>query len=860
MRPPKWANKFLEWYCRPDLLEEIQGDAYELYYRMALHHERKARWVFIWNVIRFFRLKNIRKRKPTQHTTIPLAMLKSYFITGLRNMHRNLVPSTINIVGLSIAIGCAVTIYLLLDSYYHLDTIHKKGDRLYMVMNEVKTADEVEKWGPSPYLLGPAIKENAAVETTVRIEMQDGSNVRYSDAVFGERIWFVDTNFFDVFSFPVKTGTKNSLRDKNSIVITEPMATKYFGNEDPVGKILSIKFSSGQKEEFTVGAVAEKISDNSSMFFNFLLSTEKLEDLKLIDTQSWKTFTNATYVLLKQGHRPEELSASFNQYEQLQNKANITWPIQQFELIPIREVAIRSYDLVNSLSWSNHPAAMITLGIIAVFLVVLACFNYMNVAVASVSTRVKEIGIRKVTGGGKWDIIFQFLIENIVLCALAIIVGTALAYFFLVPGFNALYPIKTPFTFSSASAILFFFASLLLFIALVSGAYPAMYVASFNVVSILKGKEKFGSKSKLSKILLSLQFTLSFTTIVACLVFASSSDYFESIDWGYDHAQNIVVPVESKGQYLALKDRVALNKDIISYAGAESQIGYRNVIKTIRHNEQIINISSFAVDFGYIETMNLRLKEGRLFDRAIQSDKIESVVVNESFVRKMGWTKPLNQSFEFDSLKRYVIGVVADFHNDDFYVKVDPAVFTISSGDFRYLVVKAEAGRVKETFDFLKKRWKEIAPDDPYAGFLQDEVFARFFQANRSNNTLMYFVSAVALILSCMGLYGLVSYNLTRRIKEFSIRKVFGASLFTIFRLMNNDYIWIVLIAFGAGAPLGFYLMNKMLFAVYPEAIPVKIWPFIATIFLMIITLALTISTQLRRVANENPTETLRNE
>lgn len=722
--PPRWADRFLEWYCHPGLLEEIQGDAYELFNRTATQNKQMASGMFVWNVLCFFRWKNIRRGNPKHHTSIPLAMLKSYFITGFRTILRNAVPSSINIIGLSIAIGCAVTIYLLIDSYYHLDTLHKNGDRLYMVMNEVQGSEEPEKWATSPYLLGPALKENAAIETVVRIELQDGSNVRYNDAVFCERIWFVDRDFFDAFSFPIKTGDGNTLRDKSHIIITEGMATKYFGDEEAVGKIMSIKFSNGHKEDFTVGVVVKTISTNSSMFFNFLLSTEKLEDLKLMDTESWKTFTNATYVLLKPGHKPIEIMASLERYQKLQNKANIAWPIQRFELIPIRAVAVRSYDLVNSLSWSNHPAAMIALGIIAAFLVLLACFNYMNVAVASVSTRLKEIGIRKVTGGSRKDIVYQFLIENIVLCALAIVVGTAIAYFFLVPGFNSLYPVKTTFTFSSASAILFFFGGLLLFIAMVSGAYPAMYVASFNAVSILKGKQRFGSKGKLSKILLSLQFTLSFTTIVACLVFASSSGYFENMDWGYDHAQNIVVPVQTNQQYLALKDRVATSKNIISYAGAQSQISYQHLVTTIIYNEQTVNISRYPVDFGYMETMNLRLKEGRFFDRAIQSDKVESVVVNESFVKKMGWTKPLDQSFVYDSVKRHVIGVIADFHNDDFYAKMDPVVFNITTEDnFRYLVLKAEAGSIHTISEYLKNSWKEIAPDDPYRGFMQDEVF-----------------------------------------------------------------------------------------------------------------------------------------
>ncbi|MBA4056454.1 MAG: hypothetical protein C0490_17190 [Marivirga sp.] len=548
-------------------------------------------------------------------------------------------------------------------------------------------------------------------------------------------------------------------------------------------------------------------------------------------------------------------------YKKVQNDANDKFQLQAVEWIPIDKVGERSYDIVHSLSWSNIPAAMIGLGVIATFLVLLACFNYMNVAVASVSTRLKEIGIRKVIGGGKKEIIQQFLLENLILCTLALIVGTVIAYTLLLPGFNSLYPIHIPFEFSSNGMMFGFFGGVLLFVAIVSGAYPALYVSSFSPVSILRGKEKFGSKSLLSKILLSVQFTLSFTTVVSCLVFINSSHHFEQKDWGYGHSQHVFTALRNVEQYNALKDLVSQNKNVVSFAGAESHFGYAEHSTTVNVNEAQVNVTRMEVGYNYLETMDVKLKHGRFFDRKIESDKKESVIINEAFVRKMGWADPLNKSFDFDDIKWYVIGVVEDFNYKEFYYNIDPVMIHIGPEDkFRYLVVKAEAGSLNEMESFLKKSWASIAPDDPYEGLFQDDVFQQFFSSNRANDAIMYFISAVALSLACMGLYGLVSYNLTRRLKEFSVRKVFGANLYQIFRLMNRDYIWIILIAFVVGAPVGFYMMGLMIKAAYPEHIPISVWPFASTMGVMVVTIAITIATQMKRIAKESPTVTLRSE
>lgn len=856
--PPKWADRFLTWYCRPDLLEEIQGDAYELYFRTARKSKARADLNFIWNVLRFLRLKNIRRGRRYSSNNFP--MLKSYLITGMRNMLRNLTTSSVNFIGMSVALGSAVMIFILLDSYYNLDAMHKKAERIHLVANHVKSGDETSLWAASPAPAMSLLQENSAVEMITAVSRDRGA-VRVGETVFSERIWFVEPPFLDMFSFKMMSGDRRALNKKDQLILTQEMALKYFGKEDAVGQEVSIKFSNGQKHEFTVGAVAEDTPANSSMYFDFLLPMAIRDELNPKQREDWREFSRVTFVLLKPQTDTGQLNTTLASIRDTQRKANADFPIERIETIPMTEVAQRSNDMTGSLSWGNASAAMIGFAVIAIFLILLACFNYMNVAVASVATRLKEIGIRKVIGGGKREIIHQFLVENILLCALALAAGTALAYFFFVPGFDSLYPVKIAFEFSSMATIVIFFGGLLLVVAFVSGAYPAFYVASFNPVLILKGKEKFGNKSLLSRILLGIQFTLSFTTMICCLVFVWAGYYFETIDWGYDHAENITVPVLTNDQFKGLRDRSSQNPDILAVAGAQSHIGYGKGSATVQHGTAVHNVVHYPVGFNYLEAANVRLKSGRFFDEKIASDSIEATVVNESFAKMMGWSDAVGQSFEMDGSKRYVIGTVGNFHYDDFFNEVNPVMFTVADeSKFNYLIVKAASGRVVTVYDFLERGWKEVAPDDPWRGFFQDDVFKNFFASNKANNTVGYFISGIALLLACMGLYGLVSYNLTRRLREFSVRKVFGASVFHIFRLMNRDYLWIVLISFSIGAPLGSYLIQMLIQSAFPDPIPPSSMPYIVTGGLMILTVGLTVATQIKRVVHESPTVTLRSE
>lgn len=857
--PPRWADRFLQWYCRADVLEEIQGDAYELFYRETKLSKRKADWKFVWNVFRFFRWQNIKSTK-INYSSNSGAMFKSYLITGMRSLLRHRLNGSINILGLSLAIGIAITAFIVIDNLLHTDQFHKNIDRIYQVTSLIDVDKRTEEWSNSPMLLGPSMSQyQQGIEAFTRIEFGQ-ANIRYRDDVFNESIWFVDPDFFAMFSFPILKGDDRPLSNKNQLAIEKNVAKKYFGDRDPIGQTLSLKFRENDSREFTVSAVFE-LTTGTTLYPTVILSIANFHDLRPEKTNDWAYQVDGTFIMLRKDQSIDAIANQMKQYVETQNAASPRWLIREYQFRPLKALGLEGYQIVNSVSEGSQLEGLISLGVIAGFLLILASLNYMNVAVATVATRLKEIGIRKVVGGQKREIVHQFLTENFLMCSFALLFGYICSYFFLLPGFNSLFPANIEFQFSSDTVMVLFFTGLFLFIGLLSGLYPAYYIASFQPIQILKGREKFGQKNLFSRALLTLQFVFAFITIVGSFVFIDNSIYFKNKDWGYKHDNVIAVHIEGKEKYLALRDHLSAIQYITNIAGSVGHIGRSNPRVTFVHNEQQIEAVDFQVGYNYLETMNIRLMQGRSFDQTIRSDKVESVIINETFAKTMGWTNPVGQLFELDSVKRSIIGVVEDFHYEGFYYELGPVLFRIApEEDFNFLALQVQAGHVNETLEQAKLTWQSIAPDDIFEGFVQDEVFAEFNQNNNAHVQLLTFVSGTTVTLACLGLLGLVSFNTTRRMKEYSIRKVMGANTVQIFRLMNKDYIFILLTAFILGAPAGFLLVNSLIQKIYIDPQQANPVPFIIAVFLMAMAVSVTVASQLFRLTKQSPGEVLKSE
>ena len=357
------------------------------------------------------------------------------------------------------------------------------------------------------------------------------------------------------------------------------------------------------------------------------------------------------------------------------------------------------------------------------------------------------------------------------------------------------------------------------------------------------------------------QFALAFITILSGVIFTQNSNFQRDQDWGYKEARVIGVPIESEKHYTAIYNNLVQNPDIELVSGSVDHVGRAYSLTNLEYQTKKLQTASFEIGFDYLETMGIAVQEGRSFDKKIESDKVESIIVSALFVKEMGWESALNKEVKIDSNRYFVIGVLSNFYFESFTNKMIPAVFRIApESNFKYLILKAAPGKVSGTEEFVAGVWKEVEPDLPYNGFFQNRVFDHFFNEMRANNQLMTFISALALVLACMGLFGLVSFNISRKMKEYSIRRVLGANLTTITRSVNNDFVWYLIISGVIGAPVAYMLMNMLLNSVFELVMPLTAWPFIIAFGSVIFTAYLTISSQILKVSRNNPADTLRNE
>ena len=860
--PPRWAERFLRWYCNPKFLEEIEGDIYELFDRRVLDGQAtKARRKFIWDVFRFFRWSNIKRSNSKFIKMNQLVLFSNYLKLGLRNIRRNMVTSSINIFGLAISIGISITTMIFVDLQYNMDQIHSKGDRIYQITNHVHQEEDTELWSDSPISLAPALAQDLPeIEDYCRIEFGD-ANVRYGSNVFEEDLSFVDPSFMQIFDYPLLDGDRNTLAEKSNVIVSRDMAIKYFKDENPVGKELAFKFPNGIIKRFQVGAVLAKYPYNTLMKYDFLLPIDNFYDLNPERVYGWDYMTDATIVLMREGRTLSPVPSGFEKYKELQLGSDPEWKIASFEAIPWKDVSLRGYEVRGSVTGGSHPAGRIALIVISSLLLGMACFNFMNIAIAASTKRLKEIALRKAMGGIRKQIVNQFLVENILTCFFALLVGTILAYFLFVPGFDMLIPpLDIQFRTGDPITMVIFYLALLIIIGLLSGAYPAFYISKFQPVAIFRGSQKLGANNIFSKVLLGFQMLLAFITIVGSLLFLNEGLYNEERDWGYNYDNSFSVLVPDSDKLEQLKSIVERHSDVVSVSTSNGQIGVYMPTQNYEHLENQFRMRSIRVSENYFETAGLRVKSGRTLNGSAFDQK-NAVVINETFADQMGWSDPINERIVHDSIQYTVVGLLEDFHYYDFYNPIEPVAFMgLDERSPEFIIVKTKPGAMYDVDEFMKAEWLKIAPYEAYERQFQEDVFKKYFQDNKANIAIVAVITICAVILACLGLYGLLSFNIQKKLKEFSIRKVLGASPKHIMTIASKQYSWTVLVAFVVGAPLGVFLMSQLIYSIFPDPLGLTPFPFVASFLLIVGTLSLTVAGQVIKAIRVNPSTNLRNE
>ena len=861
IQPPQWPLKFLRFFVKKEYLEEIEGDMEELFRdNVEVLSHRKAKQIYTWEILKLLRpilIKNLEiLRQLNQY-----GMFKNYFKVSLRGLMKNPLNSFINVFGLSVAIGICIFGYAFARWTFSTDQFHEHKHTVYLTTFFADRDGTSQQYGRTPRPLGEMLKEDFAhIKKTCRVEDRNVV-VKYEDNVFHERVRYTDPEFLEMFTFPMKWGTSNSLKDVNSIILSEDMSIKYFGEENPVGQTILLKFDQDSGKEFKITGVAKEFPKSRTISFNFLINFENFHTSDpSYDFHDWKAFVNATLIQVDDPSDLRSIEKGMEKYRVMQNKAvEEDWAISSFAFEPLATLHERSEYIKDDISRSSHNnyVSVMFMVIIAVFMLALACFNYINIAIVTAAKRLKEIGVRKSIGATRRIVIVQFLSENIVITFFALIIGLILGYTFFIPGFELLWNFSMDFRLNDFS-LWIFLPIILLFTSIASGIYPSLYISRFQVVNILKGSVMFGRKNPLTKVFLCFQLVMACIFITMAVMFTQNNTYLGKRSWGYDPTRIVYANVPDQSAFEKLSSGMSQVPDVLAISGSTHHIGKANAITVLHFPGREVEVDQLSVDAKYFETMGLQLTEGRGFKDHEGSDK-QAIVVNELLVNNMAWENPIGQEFRIDSVQYTVIGVIKDFHNYSFSKQVRPIIFNVAEKkDFHYLSLNGRTGAEIKTYKTLQATWAELFPETPFEGGLQEDVWGFYYEEIAIYGLVWRVFAFIAVSLAILGLYGLVRLNVEGRTKEFSIRKVLGAGPKNIAASITNQYVILFAVALAIGAPLGYVLSKLLIEFAYEYHMPITFTSVMIAVIAMIFVLLITVFTQIRKVVKANPVNGLK--
>lgn len=859
--PPRWPLNILRFFIKKEYLEEIEGDMEEqFYYNIERWPVKKAKRIYAVEVIKL--LRPVLLKKLGHPITLPsYPMYRNYFKTSFRGLMRNPLTAFINVFGLSVAIGICLIVYAFMLYDRSIDQFHVNKHEIYLTTFTADREGETQQYGRAPRPLGERLRQDfAQIKNVCRVE-EGKVVIKNEDNVFHEQIRYVDPSFLDMFTFPLKWGAPKSLSDLNSIILSEDMSIKYFGNDNPLGRDILVIFNDTTKKTFKVSGVAAAFPKSRDIEFDFLVHFDntKVAD-RTYDTDDWSAFLPATFIQVENSVSLLAIEHHLAPYKKLQNEALPDRPLVAFSFEPLTTLHEKASTLHDAIVHDDNVEGRIGMPIIAVFMIVLACFNYINIAIVSASKRLKEIGVRKVIGANRRKVIMQFLSENVVVTSFAAGIGIILCYFVFLPWFVQFsgWELELPLLHGD---LWLFLIALLLFTALVSGLYPALYVSHFEPVKIFRGSLQFGKRNPFTRVFLCVQLILACMTITAGVVFTQNNHFQNNRSWGYDQKHVVYANVPDAPAFDRLHAAMKQQPGILQSAGSADHLGRKISPVLLRQpSHQQYEAGRLAVDANYFETMGLRLIAGRGFQEDSENDR-RAFVVNESLVRTLKLKQPLGQQFELNGTPYEIIGIVQDFHSQNFFNEIRPTVFTLAApGDYRYLSLRVESGVEERAYQALQQQWAKLYPEIPFQGGHQVDTWGTYFhQVNRSE-TFNKVIATIAVLLASLGLYGLVTLNVSGRIKEFSIRKMLGAGIRSIAAVMLRQYTSLVAISLLLGAPLSYLFAQAYLDMLFAYPMPLDYTgTAIALIILATIVLSV-IATQIRRIVKLRSVEGLKME
>jgi putative ABC transport system permease protein len=852
LKPPRWIFSVLRWFADEEMLASIEEDLEDRCTKASWKFGYTLAWLscqaqglilllsfslesFIWGI----------------------TMFRNYIKVAMRHIKRRKVYSFINILGLTIGIACFILIGLWVKDELSFDRFHQNKDRIYRILNRLQDGNAGFN---ITYALGPALKsEYPEVEEACRVCTWFGSHVRYQDKIYPEtNMYLSDTSFFKIFSFPFIEGNpETALSDRYSIVITKQTAQKYFGEKDPMGKVLHLV---QLNHDFTVTGVIENIPMNSHLRFDFIGRIEFLGEDRLA---RWEEWSGPNYILLKPGVSPADFEAKIAGIYKKNVSPDTTYVP---ELQPLTRIHL--YELGRP----GQVKKVTMFSVIAVFILLMACINFMNLATAQSSRRAQEVGMRKVIGAQRRQIIRQFLGEAVLITFFAFILALIAVELFL-PSFNQFTGKSLTLISGANIPIVLTLLLIMLGTGILAGIYPSLFLSSFQPAQILKNRFSFKNKGGgVRKTLIIVQFSISVGMIICTLLVSQQLRYIQKKDLGLDREQIVAAYVYPNfiPKFETFKNSLLKHPEIINVTSA-AQPPFR-VAENIQINwegnttDQMMSVDYTCVDYDFFKTFNMPILQGRAFSKQYPTDETTACVINETAAKRMGIANPINTKIYMnhpawpESFRNArVIGVVKDFHSRSFHTQIRPFVFRMYKPWHQYAFIKIDGSHIQKALAQIEDSYKTFSTGIPFDYLFLDQVFNQQYTSERQLGKLFNGFSLISIAIACLGLFGLASYTTEQKTKEIGIRKILGASSSRIVAMITWEFLKWILVANVIAWPLAYFVMYKWL---QDFAYKISIGPtaFVAAAGLTLIIAVLTVSYHSLKNAMANPVDSLRYE
>lgn len=791
-------------------------------------------------------------------------MFKNFLQVTFRNFLKNKFFVIINVIGLGIALASCIVAYYNYRWNVDFDKVISHKNEIYKVGFVQNINGRMQRFGMNPLSLKPAIGNSmVGVDEIVRVQ-RSRMAIRYGDKIFSNNVGFADENMFSVFDYPFLRGDANSLNDARSAILTEEFAQTCFGDKDPIGEMISVFLNDGKERTFKVSGIIKDLPENTSFQFSVLTHIDNLIEMNNLDENNWRAWISGTFLLIKDKKYLKNIEDQLQTFIPIQNKAREDLKVASFHLEPMKVIPNTARNTWNyGLNQGLHPAAFAAPSIMAILILLLACLNFTNTALAISSRRLKEIGLRKVMGGLRIHTMIQFLGENIVLCFIALLASLLIGSY-LIDEWSKMWEYTIAINFADGGKLWFFLFVLLIITGLAAGSYPAFYVSKFNPINILKGNVKLSGAGLLSKILLVIQFLLAVTGIISTVIFTQNAKFQENLSMGYAKDKIIAVPFSNNPTLELFRNTISQNPMINKMGWSEEHVSWSSYNRTLKWGaEQEHEVTAFDIGKGYFETMGFELVDGRNFDQDFkESEREKAIIVNEKLVEAYGWESAIGQRLrENDTTELTVVGVVRNFYPFGFWNEITPTMLKLGVKErMRTLVVQSEPKNLEELNKYMREEWEKLIPNAVYPGFLQEERLAESKSVNNNIIDIFLFLAVVSVLLSLVGLYTLVSLKVIKRTKEIGIRKVLGAPVFHIISLLNREFIYIIFISSVLGSVLGHYLSEMLLSSIYQVYKSATISTFIIPTIIILSVSVLTIIGKVYKAASKNPVDAIKYE